>query len=324
MLLFDRANWRLHRPWFWFTLLAALGATAWYVVSSRGAAAWPGGSSLVGFTFGILGGAICLFELLLWVRKHYRAWRIGRAQVWMRAHIWFGLLCVPLLVYHSGFRLGGLLSGLLLILVLLVVASGVFGLALQQYLPTQMLEQVPSETIYSQIDYVVNQLAREADRLIAATCGPAPGEENLPLDLQPARTAPTGHLVVGAMRTAGRVQGKVLETVTPMVPVPESEPLRVFGKGVLIPYLKQGAASNSPLQRANQAGVAFSELRVKLDPAAHPTVAALQSLCEQRRQLDVQARLHFWLHSWLLVHLPLSVALIVLMFFHIFVAMKFW
>src|SRR5262245_55637925 len=242
----------------------------------------------------------------------------------MRAHIWLGLLCVTLLVYHSGFRFGGLLSGLLLTLVLIVVASGVFGLALQQYLPTQMLEQVPSATIYSQIDYVVNQLAREADRLIAATCGPAAGEENLPLELQPARAAGTGHLVVGAMRTAGRVQGKVLETVTPTVPVPESEPLRVFGKEMLIPYLKRGTASGSSLQRPNQASVMFSELRIKLDPAAHGAVAALEGLCEQRRQLDVQARLHFWLHSWLLVHLPLSVALIVLMFFHIFVAMKFW
>src|SRR5262249_10281201 len=158
------------------------------------------------------------------------------------------LLCAPLLVYHSGFRLGGPLSGVLLILVLIVVASGVVGLALQNYLPRLMLEQIPSETIYSQIDYVVGQLAREAEQLVAATGGPEAGGGLVPLEKQPDRVTGAGHLVVGAVRTAGRVQGKVLETVTPSVPVPGSEPLRLFFHDSLAPYLRRGPASGSPLQ----------------------------------------------------------------------------
>jgi hypothetical protein len=50
----------------------------------------------------------------------------------------------------------------------------------------------------------------------------------------------------------------------------------------------------------------------------------LEDLCNQRRQLILQSKIHFWLHNWLWVHLPLSVALIVLMFVHIFVALKYW
>ena len=34
--------------------------------------------------------------------------------------------------------------------------------------------------------------------------------------------------------------------------------------------------------------------------------------------------MHRWLHGWLLVHLPLSMALVVLMFIHIYVAIKYW
>src|SRR5207249_1598623 len=126
----------------------------WYFVESSRSTQWPGGSSLPGFVFGVLGGLIILFEVLLWWRKRVRVWRIGRAQAWMRAHIWLGLLCVPLLIYHSGFRLGGILSTVLMVLLLVVVASGIWGLVLQQILPRRMLDDVPAETIYSQIDYL--------------------------------------------------------------------------------------------------------------------------------------------------------------------------
>jgi hypothetical protein len=38
----------------------------------------------------------------------------------------------------------------------------------------------------------------------------------------------------------------------------------------------------------------------------------LETFCDERRQLGEQERLHRWLHSWLLVHIPLSVVLLVL------------
>ena len=68
----------------------------------------------------------------------------------------------------------------------------------------------------------------------------------------------------------------------------------------------------------------FRELRSFVDPAAHPVVDTIESLCDQRRQLARQARLHTWLHGWLIVHLPLSVALFVLMIAHIFYALKYF
>ena len=87
-----------------------------YGVCSIGKSRWPGGSSPVGLLLGVLGSLIMLFEFLLWPRKKVRAWRIGAARAWMRAHIWLGFLTVPLIVLHSGFSLGGQLSSLLMIL----------------------------------------------------------------------------------------------------------------------------------------------------------------------------------------------------------------
>ncbi|CAN5684753.1 hypothetical protein BH23PLA1_BH23PLA1_24600 [soil metagenome] len=327
-VLLNRDFRRQHLPWVILTVALGLGLGGWYFLASIGQPEWPGGGSTVGLILGIVGGLIILFEFLLWPRKKKRTWRVGRVKHWMAAHIWFGLLCLPLLILHSGFRLGESLSTVLMVLLVLVVLSGVWGLLLQQFLPRQMLEDVTAETIYSQIDRV-NRLARqEAHRLVEATCGPPDGplvadrglgdEDLVVLEEQPA------FIMVGAVRSAGRVQGNVLETAAPATPVPDSEPLRNFFRSEVVPYLKIGRRTGSPLANRSRAEAMFRDLRTQLDPRAHPAVTSLENACDQRRQHDLQVRLHVWLHGWLLVHLPLSIALVVLMFVHIYVAVKYW
>ena len=68
----------------------------------------------------------------------------------------------------------------------------------------------------------------------------------------------------------------------------------------------------------------FADLKDRLEPGLHETADQLNVLCVQRRQLDLQLRLHCWLHNWLCVHTPLSVALVVLMGIHVWVALKWW
>ena len=83
MLVFDRKTWPAHRPWMIFFLLATIASTAAFFAFAYGPygdpTGWPGGSSLPGLIFGVLGGLIILFEFLLWFRKKVRVWRIGRA-----------------------------------------------------------------------------------------------------------------------------------------------------------------------------------------------------------------------------------------------------
>ena len=47
-----------------------------------------------------------------------------------------------------------------------------------------------------------------------------------------------------------------------------------------------------------------------------------EALCRRRSELSLQERLHFWLHAWLLVHLPLSIALVVLLAGHVYLALR--
>ena len=323
-MLIDRRNLARHLPWIAFALLVTVLATVWYFAASRNSSVWPGGSSPPGFTFGIAGGALILFEFALWGRKKLRSWRIGRVKDWMVAHIWLGLLTVPLLVYHSGFRWGGSLSTVLMVLFLVVIASGIWGLILQQIIPTKILDHVPAETIHSQIGRAVEFMHEDARRLVAETCGPLPGEAVEEVEEEEvASGAPINHMTVGAVQTVGNVQGKVLVTRVKRSAVPGSEPLRELFRSSIGPYLLHGKKTRSPLAIPNKALMIFREIRVKLPKDADETIGILENLCEQRRQLDRQDGLHFWLHNWLVIHLPLSVALVVLMFVHIWVALKY-
>lgn len=317
-MLIRKSNFAEHYPWIVASLIVIALAVVWFFFASLGQSDWPSGSSLPGFTFGVVGGLICLFEFLIWPRKKLRSWRIGKVSTWMRAHIWLGLLAVPLLVLHTGFRWGGPFSTTLMVLFLVVIASGVWGLVLQQFLPEKMLKEVPAETIFSQIDYVSELMASEASQIVRSVC-------NISIDSTDSDNySENGHMVVGAVRSTGAIQGRMVVTSSLQESVPDSKPLFDFFNEHIYGFLKNGEVAKSPLQITSRAHSMFNSLRTKLPPKAHEVVVLLEDLCNQRRQMITQAQIQFWLNNWLWVHLPLSVALIVLMFVHIFVTIKYW
>jgi hypothetical protein len=339
-MLINRESLPRNRSWIAVFLLGTVAAVAAYGIASIGKPRWPGGSSPAGFVFGILAGAIMAFEVLLWPRKKLRTWRIGTASAWMRAHIWLGLLTVPLIVLHSGFVLGGQLSAVLTVLFGIVIISGLFGLLLQQFLPRMMLEGVPAETIVSQIDYLAEQSYWNAEDLVEAAGVEPIGMEQSLRPRERKTEAAKAFVTVGAVRNVGSVRGKVLETQVPAAVRQAFQPdiagrsqagkpdvLSILREGLLKtigPFLLDGRKSSSPLRSQSASAAYFRGLRGDLGAEAAGIVDALEGLCEQRRQHDLQIRMHGWLHGWLCVHVPLSVALIGLMFVHIVVALKYW
>ena len=278
-MLINRQTLSRHLGWVALVALAAAAATAWYVQHAKAIGRLPGGASLPGLVFGIAAAAIMVFELLLWPRKLLRRWRLGSAKSWLRAHIWLGLFTVPLVLLHSGFQWGGTLSTGLALLFILVIASGIFGLVMQQWLPRLMLSDLPAETIASQIQHVSQTLHAQAAARVGALCG----EES------------------------SRVE--------------TYEPLGQAFTNEIGPFLSD--ARGIAVADAAGASAYFTGLRNALDPAASDVVDLLEDYCDQRRQFQRQLRLHRWLHGWLLVHLPLSIILIVLMFVHAYLALKF-
>src|SRR6202044_94288 len=119
--------------------------------------------------------AMMLYAGLLGARKQGPPWRIGRAQTWMRGHLWLGLLSLLLILYHAGFAFRGPLTLVLMLLFFFVIGSGLLGAVIQHYVPSYMTARVPLETIYEEIPHVRAQLREEADLLATTICGPLHG-----------------------------------------------------------------------------------------------------------------------------------------------------
>lgn len=287
-----------HRPWLWITLATIAAAVAAYVLYALHAT--PGGGTPVGLTLGSLALGCMIFAALLSIRKRFRIVRIGAARIWMKAHLWLGFLALPLALLHGAFHARGLLALVLMVLTIVVVVSGIWGAWLQHTLPLRMFREVPYETIYDQIDVIQSQLLNEAQEHAA----------NVTQTLAPARGA--GATVVLTMLTVPELGDEVAA-------------FQVFYESKIVPYLgadRRAAAKMALYERAD-ALQEFDNIRILFPQAAWPPISALQDICEEKRQLDHQVRLHRWLHGWLLIHLPLSFALLALACIHAVVALRY-
>lgn len=266
-------------------LLTALGAAAGYCD-------WPPlPSSPYGVACGFIGGFIVFFEMLIVFKKKFRRWRVlGNTRTWMKWHLWLGLIGFPVIFVHAGFGFGGALAATTHVLFILVILSGIWGWCMQQWLPQKMLDDVPGESIAVQLDRLGSVHAAEAERVLTALMTVPPESE----------------------------------TDQPVVPKALHRELEVFRDDVLLPYLREGERSRSPLCTPADASRKFAQLRDAVPPAARDDLDKLEALADLRRRWDKQARMHFWLHNWLLLHLPLSVAMTGFMVLHAVRALKYW
>jgi hypothetical protein len=322
---------RTQRGWAFASLAILAISAAVYAVYALNAPQGPRGGSSVGLIFGVIGFGFMIFAALLGARKRVPTWRIGRAQAWMRGHLWLGFLALPIILFHGGFHFGGMLTRVLMWLLIITVFSGVFGAVLQHYIPRVMTSDVPLETIYDEIGHVRLLLREEADRAVESLCGSmglrkASGEEvqraggftalrPIAAALAPLRTSAA--VSAGASAAVAAAPEIVLLSET------ESAPLRRFYLQEVRPFLEKPKQRGQRLGDAVKAGNAFSGLRTLLPAAAHAALGDLEDICDEARQLTRQERLHRWLHGWLLLHIPLSLALILLGAFHAVMALRY-
>ena len=161
---------RSHKRWAVASAVILVVASVAYVRYASGPVP-PSGGRGMGLIYGSVGFAFMSFATLLSVRKKFPIWRIGRAETWMRGHLWLGVLSLPLIVLHAGSLSGHGLAAWLMWLFAVVWASGLVGAYLQHVVPRRMLREVPMETIYEQIGHVRAQLVDEADTVVADACG---------------------------------------------------------------------------------------------------------------------------------------------------------
>jgi hypothetical protein len=291
----------------------------------------PRGGSAIGLTFGIIGFAFMVFAALLGARKRVPTWRVGRAQAWMRGHLWLGFLALPIILFHGGFHFGGTLTRVLMWLLITTVFSGVFGAALQHYIPRVMTSDVPLETIYDEIGHVRSLLREEADRAVESVCGSLGISKSSSGEMRRAGGFTAMRAMVASavpLRTSAAVSAGASAAVAAapeiiLLSAEESGPLRRFYLSEMRPFLEQPRNRGQRLGDEAKASSAFAGLRTLLPAAAHATLSDLEDICDEARQLTRQERLHRWLHGWLLLHIPLSLALILLGAVHAVMALRY-
>lgn len=242
------------------------------------------GGTPLGLLYGGAAAAIFLFAALLGVRRRRPTLKVGRLQLWLKAHIWLTILTIPLVLLHCGFSTGSPMTQWFLALYALVMLSGFYGLALQQFLPRLMKDQLPDETIFEQIPLLRARLHERALELRQQTV--AAGVET-------------------TTDSSRQLLGQFLDRAA-------------------LPYLAARRGERLLLGPQRVSDDQFRFLKISLSDGLKPLAGQLQSWCDERRQLDRQARFQHWLHGWLLVHIPSSVLLLLFTVWHALAALFFY
>jgi hypothetical protein len=271
---------RSQKRWAWaFVLLTVLsvGPYLWLYHTTPGGLT---GGDVVGMWYGVAGSLLMLYAGALSLARRFPSWWwIGSRKVWLRGHVWLGTLSGVLILCHSGGRWGGTLEFILMVLTLLVLLTGAAGLALQNVLPRLITARIASEAPYEQVPHLCATLRQDADNLL--------DEARKNRDANKLDPDAVAHL-----------EKFYLERVRP--------------------FLAPCYQRSLPLAHPLRAEALFADQRSL--PVLAPVrgqLDRLEALCSERRQLGEQERLHHLLHGWLLLHVPLSAALLVLGLTHV-------
>ncbi|ABQ66957.1 hypothetical protein HY78_23720 [Rhizorhabdus wittichii DC-6] len=153
----------------WLKIALAISAVALLIYAFNDVQPKPNGGSIYGYTTGTIGVLLILWLTMLGVRK--RAITPGRWSLksWTSAHVYLGLSLIVIATLHTGFDFGWNVHTLAYALMMIVIASGVFGIATYAMLP-QALSANRGETTQVQmldnlrmIDRQLNEAAQPLD-----------------------------------------------------------------------------------------------------------------------------------------------------------------
>lgn len=283
-----------HRRWLVATLFLSVVALAIFFWLNQTTPGGLAGGSRAGLWYGIVGSVLMIYAgLLSALRRVPSWWWLGARKTWLKGHIWLGTLSGVLILCHSGFHWGGPVERALWIVFGLVLITGFYGIFLQQFLPRLITTRVPCEAPYEQIPHLCKRMAQRADQTMAKAWE------------------------VDVMATQASIGGSQFGMGAKVQ-------LQDFYEKQVLPFLSQPYRRSALLAKPLAAEGAFA--RIKALPGlanVKSHVEELESLCHERRLLAEQERLYHWLHGWLMVHIPLSVALLVLGIAHVVMSLYY-
>jgi hypothetical protein len=175
----DHESFLVHRRMRWFKIAVVISIVAILGYAFADVKPRPNGGSWYGYILGTIGALLIVWLSLLGIRK--RAMTPGRwsLKAWTSAHVYLGLSLIVIATLHTGFQFGWNVHTLAYVLMMLVIASGIYGIVVYSMLPTSLSnnrrEMTTREMVESlaaidrQLEQAAQPLGREeADLVIAA------------------------------------------------------------------------------------------------------------------------------------------------------------
>lgn len=269
----------------------------------------PNGGTWLGYGLGGLGAFIILLLAWFGVRKRRYAGGLGQVKGWLSVHVYLGLALLIVGTLHTGFQFGWNVHTLTYVLMLAVIASGVYGIWVYTRLPeriTEIRRGQTREAMLDEIDQLNRQSLTLADEL-----------------------SPEFHQVMVRSIESVRIGGSVREQLFgPRAPERREFDLMQRTLSARADTLKQVRMSKPDPQST----VAFmaGEI-VKAATRSDREASSIRQLLDilGRRQelvarLNQDIRLHARMQIWLYLHVPLTLALLAALLTHVISVFLYW
>jgi len=144
--------------WAWVGLALSIAAAAGYVLAD--VQPRPNGGSWYGYLLGTIGAVLIVWLTMLGVRKRAITRGNWSLKAWVSAHVYLGIALVAIATLHSGLQFGWNIHTLAYGLMMLVVLSGLYGVAVYATLP-KSLSNNRGETTQKQMVEAIRSLDRQ-------------------------------------------------------------------------------------------------------------------------------------------------------------------
>jgi hypothetical protein len=143
----------------WLSFIAIITITLLYLFIVVTYGEIPGASDFFGHAIGIIGFILMLLtETLYTLRKRSRTARFGRMSTWLQFHIFTGLVGPYMVLLHTSWKFNGL-AGIVMLLTIIIVASGILGRYIYTSVPRNVDGiEVEANELEVQIRTVDNEL----------------------------------------------------------------------------------------------------------------------------------------------------------------------
>jgi hypothetical protein len=164
----DHEGFLRYRGFRWLKAALALSALAILAYALADGQPRPNGGTWLGYTLGTLGLLLILWLTLLGVRKRTMTRGAWSLKGWTSAHVYLGLALIVIATLHSGFQFGWNVHTLAWALMVLVIASGLFGVVAYATIPAALSsnrEQMTQPQLIEALQAVDRQLESAAQPL---------------------------------------------------------------------------------------------------------------------------------------------------------------